>query len=89
MADLAVADPLVGSPQNAPPPNPFFKPPASEAGDQTPTANCAKAQTKLDEGTAVLTWPDELSKESVEELEYWLNGIIRRARRKAGLPVDG
>jgi hypothetical protein len=88
-AELSVVDPPAASSQSAPPPNPFFKPPASEADEQPTAANCAKAQTKLDEGTAVLIWPDELSMESVEALEYWLNGVIRRARRKAGLPAQG
>ncbi len=42
----------------------------------------------LDEGPAVLQWPDTLSKESFGELEYWIQGVIRRARRKAGLSSD-
>lgn len=39
----------------------------------------------LDEGPVVLTWPKKLSAESVAELEYWLEGLVRRARRKAGI----
>jgi hypothetical protein len=39
----------------------------------------------LDEGAVVLTWPNELSKESVHELEGWLAVLIGRARRKAGV----
>ena len=46
-----------------------------------------KEITSLDEGTATLTWPDGLSQASVEDLELWLNGVLRKARRSAGLPV--
>ena len=42
----------------------------------------------LDEGMAHLHWPATLSAESVQEFEYWMKGLIRRARRKAGLPPD-
>lgn len=41
----------------------------------------------LDEGKAVLVWPEKLSPESVQEFEYWINGLIQRAKRRAG--VDG
>lgn len=40
----------------------------------------------LDEGEAVLSWPKELSPESYYDLEYWIEGILRTARRRAGLP---
>ncbi len=39
----------------------------------------------LDEGAVVLQWPEELSAASVMELEYWINGVLRRAKRRAGL----
>jgi hypothetical protein len=35
----------------------------------------------LDEGQAVLQWPERLSPESFEDFEAWLNIIIRRAKR--------
>jgi hypothetical protein len=41
-------------------------------------------KASLDEGEVVLFWPETLSAESVDDLEYWLSGIIRRARRRAG-----
>jgi hypothetical protein len=41
--------------------------------------------TNLDEGVVRLQWPGDLSAESVKEFEYWVEGLIRRARRKAGL----
>jgi hypothetical protein len=66
-----------------PPANPFFKPKLAE--EPSPPVGVAKEQKTLDEGPAILTWPDNMSKESVEELEYWLQGVIRRAKRKAGL----
>lgn len=37
----------------------------------------------LDEGEAILIWPKELSAESVQDLEYWLNGILRKAKRRS------
>jgi len=37
----------------------------------------------LDEGEAVLVWPRNLSQDSVEDMEYWLNGVLRQIRRRA------
>lgn len=37
----------------------------------------------LDEGEVVLRWPARLSAASVEDLEDWLSGVIRRAKRRA------
>ena len=54
-----------------------------------PLGEVDREQTTLAEGVVLLEWPKELSKDSVEEFEYWVNGIIRKARRKAGLPVSG
>jgi hypothetical protein len=52
--------------------------------------NLVELRTILDEGPVVLYCPDNLSQDSVEELQYWLGGIMRRARRKAGLePAEG
>lgn len=42
-------------------------------------------KTYLDEGEAKLILPEILSPESVDDLEYWLRGILRKARRRAGL----
>ncbi|MCL4193765.1 MAG: hypothetical protein KJZ87_18650 [Thermoguttaceae bacterium] len=67
-----------------PPPNPFFVGKQVEEDQDRP--GIATERATLDEGPVVLTWPDALSEASVEELEYWLKGIIRRARRKAGMP---
>lgn len=42
-------------------------------------------KNSLDEGEAILIWPKDLSPESVSDLEYWLNGILRKAKRRAGM----
>lgn len=66
-----------------PPANPFHRvQPAALAPGMTQDA------MTLDEGMAILHWPAELSADSVAEFEYWIQGLIRRARRKAGLPRD-
>ncbi|HWJ74057.1 MAG TPA: hypothetical protein VNX29_12895 [Kaistia sp.] len=41
-------------------------------------------RTSLDEGEAVLFLPESLSSDSVEDLEYWLQGILRKEKRRAG-----
>jgi hypothetical protein len=70
-----------GSPEA--PVNPFFKPPPTAKEDAKP--GLARERKQLDEGAAEITWPDNLSAESFEEFEYWLQGCINRARRKAGV----
>ncbi len=37
------------------------------------------------EGTAVLQWPENLSEDSASDLEDWLNLIIKKAKRAAGI----
>jgi hypothetical protein len=78
----AVTKPAPSTTTTTPAPhNPYFESATAEpCGSET-----AREQKKFDEGTATLTWPDNLSKDSVEDLEYWLEGVIRRAKRKAGL----
>lgn len=39
--------------------------------------------TNLDQGKVVLQWPRELSPESLVDFEYWIAGVLQRARRKA------
>jgi hypothetical protein len=43
-------------------------------------------KASLDEGEVTLLWPETLSRESVEDFEYWVKGIVRRAKRRAGMP---
>lgn len=45
-------------------------------------------KASLDEGEVVLRWPEQLSKESVEDFEYWVKGLINRAKRRAGIPIQ-
>src|SRR5207249_4984981 len=75
-----VDDPPAKGPQ-PPPPNPFYRAPSLPAGS-------VEERTNLDEGPVVVQWPNTLSPESFEELEYFFKGLIRRARRKAGLPLE-
>jgi hypothetical protein len=69
------------------PPNPFYKPRQSQSlFDQTVEGMQLDRKT-LDEGVVILQWPTTLSQDSVDEFEHWIQGVVRRARRKAGLPV--
>lgn len=63
--------------------NPFYKPDVPPQGDVP--AGAAQDRATLDEGTVTLEYPDDLSEESIEELQDWLIGRINRVRRKAGL----
>ncbi|MGH6821801.1 MAG: hypothetical protein ACREDU_13210, partial [Methylocella sp.] len=56
--------------------------------DEPPPKGARKEITSLDEGAATLIWPDDLSAESVVDLEHWLNGILRKAKRRAGVKDD-
>jgi hypothetical protein len=80
------SDPKPVVPTPVPPANPFQKnqlqPPQPLAPGMT-----IEAMT-LDEGMVHLQWPAELSPDSVRDFEYWVQGLIRRARRKAGLVPD-
>jgi hypothetical protein len=37
----------------------------------------------LEEGTVILQWPERISPESAQDLEYWLALIVRKAKRQA------
>ena len=80
MSELLAADPPAGTAPKQPPTNPHYKP-----SEEPPIEGVSLDRAALDEGPVVLRWPDELSAESVEEFEYWVNGLIKRARRKAGI----
>lgn len=56
--------------------------------EMTPPQGSASDRMTLPEGAVLLSWPADLSAESVEELDYWLKGVMRRARRAAGLPPE-
>lgn len=91
MSELSVVDPPEQStltPRKAAPVNPFFKPGAlvPPLKDEEPVApGIASERKQLDEGYAEIRWPDEIGKDSFEEFEYWLTGVLNRARRKAGI----
>ena len=56
--------------------------------NEPPTVSIEE-RTNLDEGVVVLYLPKEIGAESVSEFEYWMNGLLRKLRRKAGLkPKD-
>jgi hypothetical protein len=59
-------------PEDKPPPKPGMK----------------EEKNSLDEGEAVLIWPENLSADSVRDLEYWLEGILRKAKRRAGITEE-
>lgn len=85
MQELTVVDTSAGANETTPPVNPYF------VADprQKPEPGVTEDKTKIAGGDVLLRWHDSIcSAEDVEELEYWLNGILRRARRQAGLPVD-
>ena len=50
--------------------------------------NYREDKASLDEGEVVLHWPETLSSDSVADFEYWVNGIIHRAKRRAGIDID-
>lgn len=45
-------------------------------------------QKALDEGSARLSWPRDLSPESADDMEYWLRGVIRQIKRRAGMTLQ-
>ena len=58
-----------------PPQNPRYTP--------QPIDTSVREETSLDEGQVTLTWPSNLSAASVEDFEYWVNGLIKKAKRRA------
>ncbi len=95
MAEASLAEPPLAkgeqSKARSPPPNPsaLKKEQASGAQEAPPAEGYAKERFTTEEGPALLRWPMELSEDSVEDIEYWIEGAMRRARRKAGSPPAG
>jgi hypothetical protein len=62
--------------------------PAGAAGNEKyrelyrPKDDQFEEKKSLDEGEAILIWPRELSKDSVEDMEYWLNGVLKQIKRR-------
>jgi hypothetical protein len=92
MSELTVVDaraePQVATCSVSPPPNPYYKPKAMGLDQIEEKAGFALERRTLEEGPVVLQWPEKMGKDSVEEFEYWVKGLIRSARRKAGLPRE-
>lgn len=70
-------------------PNPTNVPAVSTAAASaaaSPGSSFEEEKKALDEGPAVLVLPKNLSPESVDDLEYWLQGVLRRMKRRASAP---
>jgi hypothetical protein len=78
MKNLVLAD---DNQNKSPPPGEIGLP---QRGERHNPAGTTVEEWSLDEGAAVLKMPSTLSSESVDELEYWLKGIMKKARRRAG-----
>ncbi|TPM03634.1 hypothetical protein FJ960_14200 [Mesorhizobium sp. B2-3-11] len=65
----------------------FPPPPPAGTKPKVRTAQEGMREDKasLDEGEVILQWPETLSADSVRDFEYWVDGIIRRAKRRAGI----
>jgi hypothetical protein len=46
-------------------------------------ASMFEESKSLDEGTAFLSWPRQLSPDSVEDMEYWLVGVLKQIKRRS------
>lgn len=62
-------------------------PPAPEVGAKLPLGTVREVSA-LDEGEALLQWPASLSAASVEELEAWLQLVIKKLKRRASAKAD-
>jgi len=91
MNELAVIDTPVGATPTPPagripPRNPFLRSDDDEQDAADGKGSVAKERMTLDEGPVLVSWPGELSKESVQDLDDWFGVLIRRMKRKAGIP---
>lgn len=80
MTQVIVEEKAGDDPNRLPP-----TPPILPLADEPLTTGKRKEVTSLDEGDAILIWPEEISAESYDDFEAWLNGIMRKARRRAGV----
>lgn len=82
---LAVIEATTHSPPEAesnsktPPPNPFAKPLPWEQ-DKTKPGMLEDSST-IGGGVARLSWPEYLTPEQYDDLEYWVQGVLRKAKR--------
>ncbi len=61
-------------------------PPKPNAADAPPPKGARREVFALDEGDVVLTYPDELSVDSYDDLDGYLKLFLKKARRRAGVP---
>lgn len=84
--DLNEADDGANAPSTNPPNAQGSQSPSKTEPHAAPVQpGTAEERMTLDEGPVTLWWPEHLSPESFADFEYWFNGIMRRARRKAGI----
>jgi hypothetical protein len=62
-------------------------PPQADKLGGKPPMGIAREVSTLDEGEALLQWPATVSQESVQELEAWLNLVLKKLKRRVGLPT--
>jgi hypothetical protein len=79
-------DQLIVERKGAAPPPPDTPPEIRD--DEPPKPGARKEVFALDEGDVVLTFPENLSAESFADLEGYFELFLRKARRRAGLPVE-
>ncbi len=68
-----------------PPANPHYRTPKKEDDAAAEVPGMVREETYLDEGPVRLSWPEDLSADSVDDFEYWVKGLIRKAKRRAGV----
>lgn len=80
------------TPENAGTPartNVFAPPPPDNPGveldDRPPPQGFSKEVIDLDEGSGTFIWPKDISADSYSDLEHWVNGILNKAKRRAGI----
>jgi hypothetical protein len=61
--------------------------PELELEDEVKRPGVVKEMTSLDEGPAMLVWPENITEASYHDLEHWLNGILQKAKRRAGIKL--
>jgi hypothetical protein len=90
MEQVTKADPPTPHIQGAHIPSTAQLFPPTGAPAKTPTAiaiSVAREVSSLPEGEAMLQWPSNLSPESVEDLEAWLELVIRKMKRRYANPT--
>lgn len=80
VSELSVIDPLPAEGDTAPPrtaPRNPFAPKTGDAVDEKVGFSIERAT--FEEGPVVVQLPAKMTKDSIEEFEYWITGVVRRA----------